>query len=142
MTQPSHDFPNTGDRVAEWRTGVRRLGRVCYADRLQVLVKWDEGGSSSLGNGERGATRGNGPCGTLTIPSDVNVWGEKMPSLEPRHYQVRLQQSRRLRYRVLRGVLRPVFGATRIVMTVVRLPGATIRASANRKNAWQQEERF
>jgi hypothetical protein len=65
-----------------------------------------------------------------------------MPSLEPRHYQVRLQQSRRLRYRLLRGALRPVFGATRIVMTVVRLPGTTIRASANRKTMWQHEERF
>ena len=54
MTQPSHDFPNTGDRVAEWRTGVRRLGRVCYADRLQVLVKWDEGGFEQSGEwGER-----------------------------------------------------------------------------------------
>jgi hypothetical protein len=41
-------IPSKGDRVAQSRTGVRRIGTVCYADQLQVIVKWDDGGSSSL----------------------------------------------------------------------------------------------
>jgi hypothetical protein len=45
-------FPSRGDRVEQLRTGIRRIGRVWYADDLQILVKWDDGGSSSLRIGE------------------------------------------------------------------------------------------
>lgn len=41
-------IPAKGDRVEEWRTGIRRVGQVWYADELQVLVKWEDGRSSSL----------------------------------------------------------------------------------------------
>jgi hypothetical protein len=41
-------IPSKGDRVEETRQGIRRLGTVWYADQLQVLVKWDDGSSSSL----------------------------------------------------------------------------------------------
>jgi hypothetical protein len=41
-------LPSRGDRVEQTRIGVRRTGTVWYADQLQVLVKWDDGGSSSL----------------------------------------------------------------------------------------------
>jgi hypothetical protein len=30
------------------RCGIQRLGTVWYSDQLQVLVRWDEGTSSSL----------------------------------------------------------------------------------------------
>jgi hypothetical protein len=41
-------IPSRGERVAQVRLGVRRLGTVWYSDQLQVLVRWDEGTSSSL----------------------------------------------------------------------------------------------
>ena len=41
-------IPSRGDRIAERRTGTTRTGLVWYADQLQVLVKWDDGESSSL----------------------------------------------------------------------------------------------
>jgi hypothetical protein len=40
--------PARGDRVERTRNGVTRRGRVFYADQLQMLVKWDDGSSSSL----------------------------------------------------------------------------------------------
>ena len=43
-----HTIPNRGDQVEQLRIGVRRLGVVWYADQLQVLVKWQDGTSSSL----------------------------------------------------------------------------------------------
>jgi hypothetical protein len=43
-----HTIPNRGDQVEQLRIGVRRLGVVWYADQLQVLVKWQDGRSSSL----------------------------------------------------------------------------------------------
>lgn len=45
---PGHRIPGKGDRIAQRRTGITRVGRVWYADELQVLVKWDDGTSSSL----------------------------------------------------------------------------------------------
>jgi hypothetical protein len=48
MPGTGNGFPNRGDRVAQLRTGIRRVGRVWYVDDLQVLVKWEDGGSSSL----------------------------------------------------------------------------------------------
>jgi hypothetical protein len=30
------------------RCGVQRIGTVWYSDQLQMLVRWDEGSSSSL----------------------------------------------------------------------------------------------
>jgi hypothetical protein len=41
-------LPSRGGRVEQLRTGIRRVGRVWYADEPQILVKWDDGGSSSL----------------------------------------------------------------------------------------------
>jgi hypothetical protein len=40
--------PRRGDRVEQRSNGVRRVGRVWYSDDLRVLVKWDDGRSSSL----------------------------------------------------------------------------------------------
>lgn len=48
MVAESHYIPSWGDRIEQTRLGVRRTGTVWYADQLQVLVRWDEGGSSSL----------------------------------------------------------------------------------------------
>ena len=53
MRQP-HDLPgnlsipNIGDRIERVHAGVSLRGTVHYADSLQVLVKWDDGSSSSL----------------------------------------------------------------------------------------------
>jgi hypothetical protein len=37
-----------GDKVERVRNGITFTGKICYADELQVLVKWDDGSSSSL----------------------------------------------------------------------------------------------
>ena len=44
----SEVIPSKGDRVRQFRAGLSREGYVWYADQLQVLVKWDDGASSSL----------------------------------------------------------------------------------------------
>jgi hypothetical protein len=41
-------IPSRGERVEQTRCGVRRVGTVWYSDQLQLLIKWDEGSSSSL----------------------------------------------------------------------------------------------
>lgn len=41
-------IPSIGERVAQVRLGVQRIGTVWYSDQLQVLVRWDEGTSSSI----------------------------------------------------------------------------------------------
>ena len=41
-------IPSKGDQVEQRRVGVIRRGYVWYADQLQVLVKWEDGKSSSL----------------------------------------------------------------------------------------------
>jgi hypothetical protein len=41
-------IPNIGDRVTRARAGVTQRGTVHYADEIQVLVKWEDGSSSSL----------------------------------------------------------------------------------------------
>jgi hypothetical protein len=41
-------IPSIGDRVERRRAGVTQFGTVHYADQIQVLVKWDDGCSSSL----------------------------------------------------------------------------------------------
>ena len=41
-------IPMIGDRVERRFAGVSQSGTVHYADQLQVLVKWDDGSSSSL----------------------------------------------------------------------------------------------
>jgi hypothetical protein len=41
-------IPSKGDLVEQRRSGVSRVGVVWYADQLQVLVKWQDGRSSSL----------------------------------------------------------------------------------------------
>jgi hypothetical protein len=40
--------PTIGDRVQRRAAGVSQYGTVHYADELQILVKWDDGSSSSL----------------------------------------------------------------------------------------------
>jgi hypothetical protein len=44
----SPHIPSRGDRIAQVRCGIQRTGTVWYSDQLQVLVRWDEGSSSSL----------------------------------------------------------------------------------------------
>ena len=44
----NHKIPDKGDQVDQLQMGVRRVGVVWYADQLQVLVKWQDGKSSSL----------------------------------------------------------------------------------------------
>ena len=41
-------LPTRGDRVGRLRNGVMFSGKVFYVDQLQVLVKWENGSSSSL----------------------------------------------------------------------------------------------
>ena len=41
-------IPNRGERIERRRAGVAQRGTVHYADQLQLLVKWDDGSSSSL----------------------------------------------------------------------------------------------
>ena len=53
MAGPQY-IPSRGDRIEQTRLGIRRTGTVWYADQLQLLVKWDEGGSSSLTLGAAG----------------------------------------------------------------------------------------
>ena len=47
-----HNVPNIGDRVERRRAGIAQCGTVHYADELQILVKWDDGSSSSLRVGQ------------------------------------------------------------------------------------------
>lgn len=47
-----HKVPNIGDRVERRRAGIAQYGTVHYADELQMLVKWDDGSSSSLRIGQ------------------------------------------------------------------------------------------
>jgi hypothetical protein len=49
-----NDIPTKGDRIEQTNLGIRRAGVVWYADQLQVLVKWDDGRSSSLRIGRDG----------------------------------------------------------------------------------------
>jgi len=44
----SEYIPSKEDRVERRGLGVTLRGTVLYADRVQVLVKWDNGRSSSL----------------------------------------------------------------------------------------------
>jgi hypothetical protein len=44
----TNHIPNRGDQVEQRRMGISRVGVVWYADQLQVLVKWQDGKSSSL----------------------------------------------------------------------------------------------
>jgi len=37
-----------GEKIERVRNGVTVSGKISYADELQVLVKWDDGSSSSL----------------------------------------------------------------------------------------------
>ena len=44
-------IPSRGERVEQRQCGIVRTGTVWYADQLQLLIKWDDGGSSSLRSG-------------------------------------------------------------------------------------------
>jgi hypothetical protein len=48
--EPTDPMPQKGDRIELLRTraGVRPRGTVFYSDDLQILVKWDDGKSTSL----------------------------------------------------------------------------------------------
>ena len=48
MRVGNHKIPSRGDQVEQRRNGIRRIGYVWYSDQLQVLVKWQDGESSSL----------------------------------------------------------------------------------------------
>jgi hypothetical protein len=41
-------IPSKGERIEIRRSGVSVRGTVCHSDQLQLLVKWDNGRSSSL----------------------------------------------------------------------------------------------
>lgn len=41
-------IPSKGDQVEQCRMGISRRGHVYYSDHIQVLVKWEDGKSSSL----------------------------------------------------------------------------------------------
>jgi hypothetical protein len=41
-------IPMIGDRVERRVAGISQYGTVHYSDQLQVLIKWDDGSSSSL----------------------------------------------------------------------------------------------
>lgn len=43
-----HFVPSHGDQIELLRAGVTHRGRVWYADQIQILVKWEDGKSSSL----------------------------------------------------------------------------------------------
>ena len=40
--------PSKGERIEIRRVGISVRGTVFYSDQLQILVKWDDGRSSSL----------------------------------------------------------------------------------------------
>lgn len=86
--------------------------------------------------------RGGAPIIAHTVSSDgtirgaVKGWGEMMIPLEVRHYRVRLHQSRRLRYRLLRRAISVSVEATHTASVVVRLAIATIRALATSSRAY------
>jgi hypothetical protein len=44
----SNYIPSKGERLEVRRLGLILRGTVLYADQVQVLVKWDDGRSSSL----------------------------------------------------------------------------------------------
>jgi hypothetical protein len=44
----SNYIPSRGERLERRRFGVALRGTVLYSDQVQVLVKWDDGRSSSL----------------------------------------------------------------------------------------------
>ena len=44
----NHKIPSRGDQVEQRLMGISRMGYVWYSDQLQVLVKWQDGKSSSL----------------------------------------------------------------------------------------------
>jgi hypothetical protein len=48
MRVGNHKIPSRGDRIEQRQNGIRRIGYVWYSDQLQVLVKWQDGKSSSL----------------------------------------------------------------------------------------------
>jgi hypothetical protein len=48
MAGSHYPIPSKGDRIEHRRLGVVRAGCVWYADQLQVLVKWEDGTSSTL----------------------------------------------------------------------------------------------
>jgi hypothetical protein len=48
MKDQDATVPSRGDHVVQRRTGVSRVGYVWYADQLQVLVRWQDGASSTL----------------------------------------------------------------------------------------------
>jgi hypothetical protein len=48
MRVGNHKIPSRGDQVEQRQNGIRRIGYVWYSDQLQVLVKWQDGKSSSL----------------------------------------------------------------------------------------------
>ncbi len=72
MPGTSNGFPNKGDRVEQLHTGIRRVGRVWYVDDLQVLVKWEDGRSSSL---RIGRDRFHPAATAASLSSGGDAWG-------------------------------------------------------------------
>jgi hypothetical protein len=69
-------IPSKGERVERRRFGVTLRGTVLYSDQLQVLVKWEDGQSSSLRLGVDDLD--------VTYPeisSETRVWWEERSSL-------------------------------------------------------------
>jgi hypothetical protein len=68
-----HYVPSRGDRIEQTRLGVRRSGTVWYADELQILVKWDDGGSNSLRPGAPGVRFPDGRPDQATAKDILDV---------------------------------------------------------------------
>jgi hypothetical protein len=82
LTVSDQMIPSIGDQVEQTRAGITRIGRVWYADQLQVLVKWDDGKSSSLRIGRDPFRARSSPAANGMRPKEHAVHRELAPPQE------------------------------------------------------------